>query len=106
METLLTKVQRIEQAQQARITQAEIEEQLRVRVLSEREQAVLAEVRARAEQRGAAIKLERLAAVEAELNAWRQDESRSVAILHESADRNRPQALARALDLFRQAHGL
>lgn len=106
METLLTKVARTELELAEHRREAEAAEQRRLEELLASEPDVLSDVRARAERRGEAIVTELRGAAEAEIAAMQHDHQRTVEALKTSTAQHRPQAVERALQLFRAAYGL
>jgi vacuolar-type H+-ATPase subunit E/Vma4 len=106
MDTLLSKINRIEQEVAERLTQIEADGQAELADLKAAEKDVLEGIRRKAEQKAAAIIHEYEAAARAEVGALKQDESQAVTMVGGQASRNRRQAVQQALKFFRQAYDL
>lgn len=104
MQSLLTKVQRLESEAQTIIDQAKAAGSKQVTKLLSREEDVLRDVQKRAQQRGKAIIKEAVDAANQELNALHQDETKSIASIHATAEKNRAATIALILELFHQEY--
>ncbi|MFH1354307.1 MAG: hypothetical protein ABIH36_03375 [bacterium] len=100
MESLLDKVDQVEQEIKDRLAQVEKDCREQLSDIRAAEGDVVEEVRVRAEKQGQQIIREQVQKTQAEINAMKQDRERSVAALHKIADGNRQQATDKVVALF------
>jgi len=101
METLLQKVKKIEDDAQQTIQSARDTGAKEMSQLLAQEERVLEDVRQKASVRGDAIIKEKVDAAKGALNALHQEETKSVESIHETAQRNRTQAVEFVINQFR-----
>ena len=104
METLLDKVQKIEQEISTRLKQVGEKSKAQLSDLLSAEPAVLDGIRQKAERKAVAIIKEYEAAAEAEVNVLRQDQQRTVAAVKEQAEKNQARTVKQALQLFEEKY--
>ena len=101
MESLLDKVQNIEDEIADRLVKVSEEHNIKIGDLRAAEGTVIEDVREQAEKRGDRIVKEHISAAAEEINSLRQDEVRSVASVHETAKEHRKEAIDKAVESFR-----
>lgn len=106
MNTLLDKVAEIEREAQALLDQAEKEAEQRVQEMADRREAMLSDVRTRAEQRAEMIRKEMLERAKTEANDLKQIQTATLKQVKESAAKNRSDTLQWAIQEFRNEYGL
>ena len=104
MQSLLIKVQQLETEAQTIINRAKESGTAQVTKLLAREDDLLRDVQKHAQQRGEAIIKETIDATKSELNALHQDETKSIASIHATAEKNRAATIVLVLELFHQAY--
>lgn len=104
METLLKKVQTIEEAAQALVAEAQQTQMNALRDLQSREEDMLAETRLKAQERGKKILAEKLSVAEKEINTIKQQGTQSAKMVYEAAQQNRAAALQLVTKLFNEEY--
>lgn len=104
MQTLLDKVQKIEEEIEDRISTSKSHYAEQFNDLLNAEASVIEEVRRQAEKRGRDIIAEQVKRAEEEINAMKQDEARSVKSIHTVAQERRAEAVEKALALFKKTY--
>lgn len=100
MESLLDKVNRIEQEMKERLQQVEKSGKEQLADLTAAENDVVDEVRQRAEKQGQQIIQEQVRRAQTETNAMKQDREQSVAALRDTAEKNERRAADKVVELF------
>lgn len=104
MESLLDKVQHVEQEIADRLDQVERDHVIRLGDLREAEEKVLEDIRLQAEKRGQRINKEKVSAAEEEINSLKQDQILSVKGVHDSAKAHRETAINQSVQLFSKTY--
>lgn len=102
MKSLLDKVRTIEQEATELIEEEKKRGNRAVQDILSREDKVIENIKASAEQKAEAIVNEKIHAVGDVINKLKQESKQSVEIVHEVANTNRSRALARARTLFEE----
>lgn len=105
MKTLLVQVHTIEQEAQELVDHTRKEKMAALHEMQSREEDVLAQTRAKAQERGKKIIAEQLSIADKEVNSIKQQGDRSVAMVHKVAEKNRADALKMAHKLFSDEYG-
>ena len=100
METLITKVETIEQQAQELVSKVRTEGEEKLRELTSAEESLLGEVKARAERKAESIIKDRTKKAQDAVNTAHQDDSTVTASVHSTAEKNREHAITLALSLF------
>ena len=102
MQTLLEKVQHIEEEAAHLVEEAEQRGKQTLLQVKENEERVVDEVRENARLRGEAIVKEHIQKTGAEINALKQEGEQAVNMVHKAAEKNRGNTLAKAMAYFNE----
>lgn len=102
--TLLHTVYDVEKQAEDIVEKAEAAGKKRIQDLRDREEEAIEEVRAKAQEQGKKIIQEKVIQVENEVNTLKQQGETSAKLVHDSAERNRSEAVKVARDIFEKEY--
>lgn len=93
METLLKRVQKIEEEAAERLLEVEQSGRQELSALINNEQQLMADITREATRKGQRIKAEAISIAKREINEMKQERDKSVDLVHQVAQSNRPKAV-------------